>query len=154
MCLPYKGLEGDNIIRAFKSYLGRVLPRNVRPRILYKGKKIGSFFSLKDRVNKEHLSELIYGFYESPHSGNVSYVGETNVRFGSRSNEHLNTDKNSAIFKFIRQNNLAASQNNFRILESGFHNTVDRKLCEALYIKEHTPALNEQVRSFKLFLFN
>ena len=42
----------------------------------------------------------------------------------------------------------------FEILEKGYPNTVKRKLAEALYIKELTPVLNEQVKSAKLCLFN
>ena len=154
LCLPYKGVEGENVMKKFNSYLNGILPKNVKPRIIYKGKKIGSFFTLKDQVSKDHKSELIYGYYESPDSNKVSYVGETNVRFGTRSNEHIITDKKSAIFKHIQTNNLVTSQDNFRIMETGFHNTTDRKLAEALYIKEHAPSLNEQVRSYKLCLFN
>ena len=89
MCLPYKGIEGEIVINNFMSYLNRFLPKNVKLRIMYKGKKVGSFFTLKDKVNEEHLSELVYGYYESPCSTKVSLVGETNVRFGSRSKEHI-----------------------------------------------------------------
>ena len=154
MCLPYKGKEGETVMKKLKSQLQNVLPKSIKPRIIYKGKKLGSFFSLKDQVKKEHLSELVYGFQEQPNSNKTSYIGETNVRIGSRSSEHLKTDKKSAIFKHIQANNLVASANNFKIIESGFRNTIDRKLAEALYIKEYSPPLNEQVKSFKLCLFN
>ena len=131
MSLPYKGLEGENLMKTFKSYLSRILPRNIKLRIIYKGKKIGSFFTLKDHVKKDHMSELVYGYCETPNSNKVSYVGETNVRFGTKLNEHINTDKKSAIFKHIQSTIMVASQDNFKILENV---TVDRKLAEALYI--------------------
>ena len=66
----------------------------------------------------------------------------------------MNTDKNSAVYKHNKAKNVVTSQDNFRILETGYHNTIDRKLAEAIYIKQYTPELNEQVRSFKLCLFN
>ena len=42
----------------------------------------------------------------------------------------------------------------FRIVDKGFSNTVDRKLAEALYVKELDPVLNRQKKSYNLLLFN
>ena len=154
LCLPYKGKEGENIVNKFKSQINRVLPKNVKPRFIFKGKKLGSYFPIKDKVKAEHLSGLVYGFHENPDSRTASYIGETKVRFGTRINDHLHSDKNSNVFKHIRKDHLEVSNENFRIIESGFQNTVNRKLAEALYIKEHHPPLNEQVKSYKLHLFN
>ena len=79
-------------------------------------------------------------------------MGETNVR---RGHEHLHTDKNSAIYKFLRSNeDIVADDNNFEILETGLSNKITRKLAESLYIKEYNPDLNLRARSFKLLLFN
>ena len=50
MCLPYKGKEGEHVMKKLKSQLQNVLPKSIKPRIIYKGKKLGSFFSLKDQV--------------------------------------------------------------------------------------------------------
>ena len=83
------------------------------------------------------------------------YVGETNVRRGHRNHEHLHTDKNSSIYKFLRSNeDIVADDNNFEILETGLSNKITRKLAESLYIKEYNPDLNLRARSFKLLLFN
>ena len=46
------------------------------------------------------------------------------------------------------------SGDDFQIIEKGFNNVVDRKIAEALYINDLKPKLNEQVRSYKLNLFN
>ena len=35
--------------------------------------------------------------------------------------------------------NVTISDSNFNILEKGYSKTVDRKIAEALYIKEHKP---------------
>ena len=118
---------------------------------MYKGKKIGSFFRIKDPVPTEHESDLIYGFQQNEET---EYVGETRVRFKTRQHEHRHTDKKSAIFKFKQRLGLDISEDDFRILEKGYPNTVKRKLAEALYIKELNPWLNEQVKSAKLCLFN
>ena len=49
---------------------------------------------------------------------------------------------------------MEVTDDNFEILETGFANKINRKIAEALYIKDFNPPLNERVRSFKLMLFN
>ena len=152
ICLPYKGKLGEQIVSRFRDVLKKALPNNVKPRFAYKGKKLGSFFRLKDKVPVEHQTDCVYEFLQE---NKTDYVGETKVRFGSRSNEHLFTDKKSAVYKFKNENpQLNISKEDFRILETGFTRKVDRKLAEALYIKDINPRLNEQVKSWKLSLFN
>ena len=151
ICLPFKGKEGDKIISQFKNALVKALPKEVKPRFAYKGKKIGSLFRVKDPVPEEHESNLVYAFHKNEET---KYVGETKVRYGTRQHEHGQSDKKSAIFKFKEQSGLEVSSEDFEILEKGYQNTVKRKLAEALYIKELCPPLNEQVKSAKLCLFN
>ena len=123
----------------------------MKPRFTFKGNKLGSFFRLKDRIKIEHQSGLIYGY---PKKNQMDYVGETNVRYEARTREHVLSDKNSAIYKHTRENNIGISTDDFKILEKGYPNIVERKIAEALYIKELKPKLNEQVKSYKLQLFN
>ena len=151
ICLPFKGKEGDKILTQFRNALTKALPADVKPRFAYKGRKVGSFFRIKDPVPEEHESNLVYAFRKNE---GTKYVGETKVRYGTRQHEHGHTDKKSAIFKFKEQNGLDISSEDFEILEKGYPNTVKRKLAEALYIKELVPPLNEQVKSAKLCLFN
>ena len=151
VCLPFKGKEGDKILNQFRNALSKALPADVKPRFAYKGRKIGSFFRVKDPVPEEHESNLVYAFRKNEET---KYVGETKVRYGTRQHEHGHTDKKSAIFKFKERNRLDISSEDFEILEKGYPNTVKRKLAEALYIKELCPPLNEQVKSAKLCLFN
>ena len=49
---------------------------------------------------------------------------------------------------------MQVSKDDFEILDMGYSNTLNRKLAEALFIKELKPKLNEQVKSYKLNLFN
>ena len=95
----------------------------------------------------EHQSDCIYEYKDL-------YVGETGVRYGQRTHEHCETDKKSAVFKFCSQNQVRATKEDFHILDSGYSNKLNRKLAEALYIKERKPVLNEQKTSYKLCLFN
>ena len=155
ICLPYKGLPGEGIVRKFRDILTKTLPTNVKPRIVYKGKKLGSCFRIKDKVPLEHESNLVYAFKPTYAEKQVTdYVGETNVRLGTRSYEHCHTDKLSAVYKHKVQNNLEVSEADFEILDKGFSKTVDRKLAEALYVRDLDPVLNRQKQSFKLLLFN
>ena len=151
ICLPYKGKEGDKIVSQFRDAISKALPSNVKPQFAYKGKKLGSYFRLKDQVPIEHQSNCVYSFRPE---GSTKYVGETKVRFGTRSHEHCHTDKKSSVYKYKQQNQLDFSQEDFQIIGRGYPNTVKRKLAEALYIKELKPVLNEQVKSAKLCLFN
>ena len=48
--LLYKGKDGERVLSSFRNVLKEALPENVVPQFAYKGKKIGSFFRLEDRV--------------------------------------------------------------------------------------------------------
>ena len=153
--LPYKGDEGDRVINKFKNTIKRVLPSRVKPRYIYKGKKLGSFFKVKDRVKKEHQTDLVYAY--QPESNGVlstDYVGETKVRYESRVYQHQFTDKRSAVFKYTKDNNIGISPEDFTILETGYKDNMNRKIAESLYIKQLNPKLNEQKLSNHLMLFN
>ena len=103
----------------------------------------------------EHETNLIYAFKPTYDSEKVTeYVGETKVRFGTRTYEHLNTDKASSVYKHKVDNNLSVSDSDFEVIDKGFPKSLDRKLAEALYVKELDPILNRQKKSFNLLLFN
>ena len=153
ICLPYFGIQGEDLLNKFKGQLKNILPNDIKPRFIYKGTKLGSFFSCKDKINREDRSDMIYSF-KPENSAKIDYVGETNVRFGTRIYEHRVTDKNSAIYRNSNCNNYEVTDNDFRILEGNYSDTTSRKIAEALYIKENKPILNAQVRSYKLQLFN
>ena len=155
ICLPYKGEEGESIINKFKKSLKEALPSNVRPRVTFKGTKLGSCFRIKDKVPTEHETNLVYRFKSPEEEDDQSrYIGQTNVRFGTRTYEHCCTDKTSAVHKYKTRKNVVISDNDFEIIDKGFPRTVDRKLAEALYVKEEDPILNRQKKTFKVLLFN
>ena len=92
--LPYKGVKGEGVLKKFKTVLREVLPKNIISRFIYKRTKLGLFFSVKDKVDVTHLSGLIEAFTPKNKS-EVDYVGETNVRWGRRTDEHARWDTNS-----------------------------------------------------------
>ena len=88
---PYKGKEGGHIFKKFKNYLSNCLPETVKPRLTYKCKKLSSIFHIKEKVKTEHQSNLINSYTKNAETREVNeidYIGETNVRYGSRTNEH------------------------------------------------------------------
>ena len=138
-----------------KNYLGTVLPTDIKPRFTYKGTKLGSFFSVKDRVDVKHQTNLVYGYTPEGEVGlKHGYVGETKVRLERRSEEHASWDKSSAIYKNSREKNITVSFGDFVVLERGYNKYLDRRIAEALYVKEYQPILNAQKNSYKLKLFN
>ena len=155
ICLPYKGMEGEGVIKKFKNYLKDFLPDQIKPRFIYKGTKLGSFFSVKDKVDVKHQTDLVYGYTPK---GEIclkkGYVGETNVRIDRRTQEHAKWDKASSVYKFSKENNVKVSFEDFQILEKGYPKYLDRKIAEALYVKEYSPKLSGQKLSYKLKLFN
>ena len=106
-------------------------------------------------MDAKHETDCVYGYI--PPEENVlkqGYIGETNVRIHRRSKEHARWDKQSSIYKFGQEKGITISFEDFQILERGYPKDLDRKIAEALYIKQHEPVLNAQKSSFKLKLFN
>ena len=157
MVLPYKGYLGNQVLKRFKKSLYNLLPQTVVPRISFKGKTLGSFFPVKDVIAKEHLSDLVY-HYKCDNTSICDpiedYIGETGVRLGNRSDEHARTDKQSSIYKHIKDCPHPITLDNFTVLAKGYQVKVNRKIAESLYIKDKKPSLNDQLDSFKLKLFN
>ena len=91
------------------------------------------------------MSGIVYGYtIPNNNAGTYQYVGETHVRHAERNYQHAYTDKSSAVYKHSHANNYIADPSFFTILAKGYHKWLDRKICEALYIKDHKPFLNKQ----------
>ena len=76
------------------------------------------------------------------------------MRIERRTQEHAHLDKKSAIYKNSQAKNLEVSPEDFKILEKGFPNLLERRIAESLYVKEYQPKLNDQKDSYRLKLFN
>ena len=152
--LPFKGFKGENLINGFKKALKSSLPDNVIPRFIYKGKKLGAFFPIKDKIDDKHRSNLIYGYHiPGRETETFHYIGMTKVRHETRVYEHINTDKNSAIYQHKEEHNYTPVPSNFRILDQGYNAWLDRRICESLYARDYKPFLNKQKNTHKLELF-
>ena len=150
--LPYKGKEGEAVLKRLRNLLKTSLPPGVRPQFVYTGTKISSYFRVKDPVPLEHQSDLCYKYV---HKEVTRYIGETNVRHGQRNYEHRHSDKKSSVYRFLRSStDVSLEDGEFEVLETGLGNKLTRKLAESLHIKEFQPDLNINKKSFKLVLFN
>ena len=67
--------------------------------------------------------------------------------------QHAHTDKNSAVYLHSHEHEYNAEPSNFSILAKGYPKWKDRKICEALFVKDHKPFLNRRKDSHKLELF-
>ena len=90
------------------------------------------FFQLKDKVKVEHQSNLIYKYSSEIGDRSDDYIGETKVRYETRVNEHIKTDKESAVYRHTKRDKITIGWDNFSIVAKGYENKRNRKVAEAL----------------------
>ena len=155
MVLPFKGQTGVNIISNLTNTITRLLPSNVKPRIVYTSKKLSSCFSLKDKTEKQHKHDVVYKFKCSEVGCASTYIGETSRRLSERVMEHQRRDKKSHILQHSQSTgHPQAVLNDFEILKENCGGYKRRKLSESLFIRDEKPVLNSQDQSIPLTLFN
>ena len=71
-------------------------------------------------------------------------IAQTDVRYGKRTHEHAQVDKESSVYKNSQVNNLHVTHEDFQILEKGLPKFLMRRIAQYLYVKEHLPRLNKQ----------
>ena len=60
LVLPYQGEKGIHIVNSMKSYVNKILPKNVKVQTAFTGKRLSSCFKTKDRTKFEHQHDIIY----------------------------------------------------------------------------------------------
>ena len=60
LILPYKGEQGQKIMKSFNKYVKRLLPQNHRAQHVYVSRKLGSAFDIKDQTKLVHKHDLTY----------------------------------------------------------------------------------------------
>jgi len=137
--LPYLGKISDNFkINLMKFYKSKNLPIQV----IFKTKKLCSYFPIKDRSPKVLMSGIVYEF-KCPFDKDISYIGKTTRHLTTRIKEH--TKHNSLLCNhFLSCNCLKNAHSNFNILDFG-SSDFDVKVKESLLILKHKPCLNVQV---------
>ena len=136
--------------------LPNVLPDRHVTKTMYTGKKLGSFFSIKDETKRQRQHDLIY-YTECSEStcSSKNYIGEVARRLQERVDEHAGKDSKSHMLQHTLQSGHAAvSIDNFKIVKRGFKNhKMKRKISEALLIKKYRPSLNKQENSVLFMLY-
>ena len=128
------------------------------------GKRLGSFFSFKDKVSLNVRSLILYKFTCS--SCNSAYIGKTKRHFLVRMFEHLGislrtgqkytynpkNSNNTTVLNHINCGQCNATLDNCRVIGSARN---DFLLClkESLLIQLYKPSLNKNVKSMPLSLF-
>ena len=160
--LPYIGIDSQRL----KSKLGKTV-HSMFPycklQVIFKSNTtLGSFFRFKDRLPQNLRSLILYKF--TCINCNIDYYGKTKRQFEVRRSEHLgisiktgkalkyNPKSTTAVKEHLRECDHVGTADNFKIIGSA---TSDHHLCikESLLIKRDRPALNKNVYSTPLYLF-
>ena len=154
--LPYKGKQGEKIIKSLDRTIKSFLNEDTTTRFVYNGHKLSSKFSLKD-VNKiEHQHNVIYQLTCPTNDCNATYIGETGRRISERIKEHSGNSGHTSHMsqhsdKYKHQ---PVSMNDCTILTKINSGSIKfRKITEALMIKKFKPNINKQEASILLKLF-
>ena len=143
--LPFIGKYSDITFKKIRALIKKYCKKDCSFKLIYRSKKIKSYFSLKDIIRNESLSNVVYKFKCA--SCNACYIGETSRRLSDRIKEHFKTDKTSHIYKHLHENISCFDSANiscFDILDTAA-NKFDLKLKEGLYIDWEKPNLNSQI---------
>ena len=143
-------------MKSFKKGMRKILPNNVKPRIAFTGRKVGTSFQIKDKTEMKHNHDTVY-YNECPEEQcDKNYIGETGRRISERIIDHAGRDSNSYVYKHcIETGHRSPDINDFKIIGSNVcKNVLKRKIAEALLIKQLKPTLNKQEKSIELKRFN
>ena len=156
LVLPYQGKKGDHILKSFKKGMRKILPNNLKPRIAFTGRKVGTSFQIKDKTEMKHNHDIVYYIKCPVEQCNENYIGEIRRRISERIIDHAGRDSNSYVYKHcIETGHRSPDINDFKIIGSNFRkNVFKRKIAEALLIKQLKPTLNKQEQSTEIKRFN
>ena len=134
------------------SMLAKKYCKNLNIKLAFSSFKIKNLLTVKDRVHRSLRSCVVYKF--SCAGCNSVYIGETTRHLSTRVREHLCTDKNSHIFKHLKNSPTCKSLCNescFKVLDSA-NNYHSLKIKEALHIMWERPNLNKQLQHYNISL--
>ena len=95
LILPYKGEKGEKLIKSLNKHVKKVLPEHHLSQHVYSGKKLESFFNIKDQTKLEHNNDLTYLVKCPEKSCSENYLGEIARRINERVLEHTGKDNKS-----------------------------------------------------------
>ena len=131
LVLPYQGKKGDHILKSFKKGMRKILLNNVKPRIAFTGRKVGTSFQIKDKTEMKHNHYIVYYNECSEEQCNKNYIGETGRRISERIIDHTGRDLKSYVYKHcIETGHRSPDINDLKIIGSNFcKNVFKRKIA-------------------------
>ena len=156
--LPYAGDKGEKLVLKMQKYISKAVNKSknlVSVNTIYKARRLGASFNIKDKIKFEHQHNVVY-HSECPNKKCTSqYTGETRCRIEKRIAQHHGKDKNSHLFRHAEKTkHKKVDRHSFKIIGQGYRSNFARKISESLYIKKLKPDLNVQKDSYKQCLFN
>ena len=144
LVLPYQRKQRYHILKSFKKGMRKVLPNNVKPRIAFTVRKVGTSFEIKDKTEMKHNHDIKYCNECPEEQCNENYIGETG-RITEKIIDRAVRDSNSYVYKHcIETGHRSSDINDLKIIGSNFRkNVFKRKIAEALLIKQLKPTLNK-----------
>ena len=140
--LPCLGKQGIQLLSKMKNQLKKSIPSNVKTCITYKGTKLSSQFSMKDRSRFDHRHNIVYFSCCLNVNCNETYVGETDSRIKERIIDHNKRGKTSHLQKHVRESqHTHVWKDHFEMLNGNYKSSIKRMISEALYIKTLKPKL-------------
>ena len=99
--LPYAGEKGEKLISKLQRKVSKMVNKAkklVSINAVYKAKRLGGCFNIKDKIKFEHQHNVVY-HSECPNKKCKSnYTGQTKCRIGKRIPQHGGKDRNSHLF--------------------------------------------------------
>ena len=140
----YTGPKANTIIKTMNNSLKRFLPDNVKTRVTYASKKLGTKIQIKYKTKDQHKDDLVYYIKCPEPTCNEDYLGATGRRIVERSADHWRKDKQSHLLRHALNNyHKAVDVKGFKIMDPNYHNNrFKRKISEANTNFEHTRAIS------------
>ena len=155
--IPYIGSNSVAFSNRIKKLVKSEM--NLEVQTVYETARIKDQFRLKDAVEKEILSNVVYRFSCSSDS-RIQYIGYTNRTLRERVKEHLGgTTAISDHIGTCEGCKQSVSIDNFEVIKK-CRNWGDTPVYEAMLIQRHNPTINRQLtttqqfHTFNLRVFN
>ena len=136
LVLPYQGKQKDHFLKSLKKGIRNILPNNVKARIAFTVRKVGTSFEIKDKTEMKHNHDIKYCNECPEEQCNENYIGETG-RITEKIIDRAVRDSNSYVYKHcIETGHRSSDINDLKIIGSNFRkNVFKRKIAEAILIK-------------------
>ena len=136
LVLPYQGKQKDHFLKSFKKGIRNILPNNVKARIAFTVRKVGTSFEIKDKTEMKHNHDIKYCNECPEEQCNENYIGETG-RITEKIIDRAVRDSNCYVYKHcIETGHRSSDINDLKIIGSNFRkNVFKRKIAEAILIK-------------------